>query len=96
MKTYTGYVWIIMKKQKKKAKQEKKVKKQKKPKKEKIIEEPKDTAKKLNDITKKLQRLVENRKTPRVVSRQDSYKPGSRGSRVSSGGDYYGGSEDEY
>jgi len=83
-----------MKKQKKEAKQEKKVKK---PKKEKKIEEPKE-AKKLNDITKKLQRLVENRRTPRVVSRQDSYKPGSKGSRVnsSSGGDYYGGSEDEY
>jgi len=88
MKTYTGCVWISMKKQKKK---------EKKPKKEKIIEETKET-KKLHDITKKLQKLVENRKTPRVVSRQDSYKPGSRGSRVgnsSSGGDYYGGSEDE-
>jgi len=66
-----------------------------KKKKEKTSEE----AKKLNDITKKLQKLVESRKTPRVVSRQDSYKSGSKGSRVgnsSSGGDYYGGSEDEY
>lgn len=83
---------------KKLKKQKKKENKEKKPKKEKKIEETKEPTK-LNDITKKLQRLVENRKTPRVVSKQESYKPGSKGSRVSnssSGGDYYGGSEEEY
>ena len=53
----------------------------------------------MNDITKKLQKLVENRKTSKIVTKQSAYKPYSRTSKNSpsgsSGGDYYGGSEEE-
>lgn len=53
----------------------------------------------MNDITKKLQKLVENRKTSKVISKQSAYKPYSRTSRNSSssvgGSDYYSGSGEE-
>jgi hypothetical protein len=53
----------------------------------------------MNDITKKLQKLVENRKTSKIISKQSAYKPYSRSAKNSpsggGGGDYYSGSEDE-
>ena len=54
----------------------------------------------MNDITKKLQKLVENRKTSKIVSKQSAYKPYSRasknGSSGSGGSDYYSGSYEEW
>jgi hypothetical protein len=52
----------------------------------------------MNDITKKLQKLVENRKTSKIISKQSAYKPYSKSSKNSpsgGGGDYYSGSEDD-
>jgi len=53
----------------------------------------------MNDITKKLQKLVENRKTSKIISKQSAYKPYSRTSKNSpssaGGGEYYSGSEEE-
>ena len=54
----------------------------------------------MNDITKKLQKLVENRKTNKIVSKQSAYKPYSKNSKNnasgSSGSDYYGGADEEW
>ena len=53
----------------------------------------------MNDITKKLQKLVENRKTSKIISKQSAYKPYSRTAKNNpsgaSGGDYFTGSEEE-
>jgi hypothetical protein len=52
----------------------------------------------MNDITKKLQKLVENRKTSKIISKQSAYKPYSRTSKNSTsagGGEFYSGSEEE-
>ena len=52
----------------------------------------------MNDITKKLQKLVETRKTSKIVSKQSTYKPYSRTSKngpTTGGGDYYSGSEED-
>ncbi|MDH7506959.1 MAG: hypothetical protein QHH15_04125 [Candidatus Thermoplasmatota archaeon] len=51
----------------------------------------------MNNITKKLQKLVENRKTSKIVSKQSAYKPYSRTSKnnISTGGEFYIGSEEE-
>ena len=54
----------------------------------------------MNDITKKLQKLVENRKTSKIVSKQSAYKPYSRTAKNNpsgtGGGDYYSGSEEDW
>ena len=54
----------------------------------------------MNDITKKLQKLVENRKTSKIIAKQSAYKPYSRNSKNSSssfgGSDYYSGSGEEW
>lgn len=51
----------------------------------------------MNDITKKLQKLVENRKTSKIISKQSAYKPYSRTSKntTTGGGEFYSGSEEE-
>jgi len=53
----------------------------------------------MNDITKRLQKLVENRKTSKIISKQSTYKPYSRNSKngpsAGGGGEYYGGSEED-
>lgn len=49
----------------------------------------------MNDITKKLQKLVENRKTSKIISKQSAYKPYSRNKNSAAGGEFYGGSEEE-
>ena len=53
----------------------------------------------MNDITKKLQKLVENRKTSKIVSKQSAYKPYSRTSKNNTstgGGEFYSSSEEEW